>query len=473
MRNANHYYLISISHSTGGIKTSFVNKKLPVSKLNLNIENPRFDPVESQDIALEMMVRSGSDEFYNLAKHIADNGLNPSEQPIVFIDADGNYTVKDGNRRVAAIRAIQHPSKISSGNPAYVKRFKLLKEKADCANLRSVQCVIFDDEAEADKWVELKHTGENKGIGTVSWNTLQIERFRAHRNEKESAVLQVYNYIEKNAEGELLGKLQENTFPITNLERLISYPKFRDFVGIGYDDGRVVHNADEEITKKALLKVAKDLAFKEKKVDNIKTTELMDSYIEELKRQSYGATTLTPSTKPIVETHYDHGEPDKKETPKTKKKEKPPTHQRKKVIPEDFSLMIDDARINNIYQELKTIGVDRFPNASSVLFRTFLELSIDVYIENSQVKNITKNSTLINKINRVKDHLIENGIMQPIELQGLTALCNKSNNQPIPMTEQFNGYVHNPYYNPGPGDLKNLWDNLQRFMERIWGTEEY
>jgi len=440
-------------------------KMLQLSRLNLNKENPRFDPVESHALALKVMVESYGDELWNLAKDIAANGLNPSELPIVYMNEEGDLTVKDGNRRITALLAISKPNKIPSSNKAYVNRFKILKTQADLTRLRKVSCVVFEDEEEADRWVELKHTGKNAGVGTVPWDALMIERFRAHRTKQASPMLQAYNFVERHVDATFKQNLVD--FPITNLDRLLSNPDFRKSLGLILENGILKYEIAKEEALRNLSKVVQDIATKKIRVDDIKTTEKMIEYATKLR--SEGFLQVVPKIdvpKPVEE---EKEQPETHVKPKKEpKKEKPPTAKRTTLIPKDCTINITEARVNNIYQELKTLNVNKFPNATSVLFRVFFELSLNRCIKEKEVENVTEDSKLINKIKRVHDHFIDNGIMNKEEMQGVMLLCNVSGNQSIPMTEQFNGYVHNSEFHPAPGDIKTLWDNLQQFIMKLW-----
>jgi hypothetical protein len=406
--------------------------------------------------------------LWNLAKDIAENGLNPSEMPIVCVDENENYTVKDGNRRIAALIAISKPNQIPSPDKAYIKRFKKLKavatDKVGLTRLRKISCIVFEDDEEADRWVRLNHTGENKGVGTVQWNGLMVERFKAQR-DRPSMQLQAYNFVERHAADDL--RQQLDNFPISTLGRLLSNPDFRESLGFVLKDGTLKYEIPKEDALKNLTKVVEDLAAKKIQVSDVFSTEDMKVYAADLKAQGFLRKTNKLSVPEAVEEEKDQSEIPPK-TAKPHRKEKLSTSRRTRLIPADHSITIADTRENNIYRELKSLNVDKFPNAVAVLFRVFFELSLNRCIVERKVANIRIESELVNKIKRVHDHFIANGIMKKEEMQSIMLLCNETGNQPIPMTRQFNGYVHNSAFNPVPGDLKILWDNLQLFVSKLW-----
>ena len=151
------------------------------------------------------------------------------------------------------------------------------------------------------------------------------------------------------------------------------------------------------------------------------------------------------------------------------------------------SLYIEDPRINDIYDELKKkLKVDTVPNAVAVLFRVFLECSVDYYIEknNIQVKNDTN---LDGKILKVADHiedvlaqehLKKQGIKKPaaaefkkakdkVKLKAARKVATKDNNSILSITT-FHDFVHDYKTSPVPSELKTYWENLDSFFAALW-----
>lgn len=89
-----------------------------------------------------------------------------------------------------------------------------------------------------------------------------------------------------------------------------------------------------------------------------------------------------------------------KETQKNKSK-KPKT--RVGLVPKNVVLHINNPKLNKIFEELKQIPVRTCPNASSVLLRVFLELSVDAYLEKYDlVKTMLSQLVLLEKVYKVK-----------------------------------------------------------------------
>lgn len=88
-----------------------------VSPANLLIdeENPRISqPNAGQHKAMQALARHQGQKLLKLATDIVHYGLNPSELPIVmpFKDELERYVVLEGNRRLAALKALENPELI-------------------------------------------------------------------------------------------------------------------------------------------------------------------------------------------------------------------------------------------------------------------------------------------------------------------------------------------------------------------------
>ncbi len=139
------------------------------------------------------------------------------------------------------------------------------------------------------------------------------------------------------------------------------------------------------------------------------------------------------------------------------------------MIPRDNTLEVTNARINQIFAELLDLSAEKYPNACSVLLRTFIELSADHYLEERKVVADEKirNLTLAKKIKQVAKDLhgrrkITNKLKKAMEAFA------DSNNVMQPRLVTFHQYVHNQYVLPNATDLYGAWDELAPFMERIW-----
>lgn len=123
------------------MKSTLTNIKLNDLKLDLN--NPRFAELysgsENEDELIEYLLFNESAE--DVAKGINKAGEFYPDRPLWVIKKNDHYLVKDGNRRCAAVKALNHPSKFGINLPKhnFTELPILLYEKEEDLNSRILQ----------------------------------------------------------------------------------------------------------------------------------------------------------------------------------------------------------------------------------------------------------------------------------------------------------------------------------------------
>jgi len=312
------------------------------------------------------------------------------------------------------------------------------------------------------------HNGENQGVGIVTWGATERERYAARRGKK-SPQLQVLDLVKQH--GNLSERAQNNInkIKITNLGRLINDLDVRAKLGIEVKQGEILTRYDDKEVLKGLTKIVEDLALERIKVGDIYNKEDRLKYIGKFQKRE-----LPDTSKPradLRELGTPAKENDKSQQSSVKRKSKPSSRIRKTLIPRGCILEITPTRINNIYFELKEVNVDSCPNATAVLFRVFIELSLDDFIDSrklaSEGYNVTANSKLKDKLHSVANYFKKNKLMTDSQLQPVRRAASGQDLLGSSLTT-MNAYVHSRYVSPPPGDLKTAWDDLQPFIEKIW-----
>ena len=91
-------------------------KNIPLSKLRLDLQNPRLDnPESTKDVMLAMLEQQGG-KILRLAEDIVEHGLDPSSALIVIPhdEKPDRYVVVEGNRRITALKLLEHPENAGS-----------------------------------------------------------------------------------------------------------------------------------------------------------------------------------------------------------------------------------------------------------------------------------------------------------------------------------------------------------------------
>lgn len=445
-------------------------ERIPVKNLLVSTENPRFDPVANQREALSTIAHDQGLKLVTLAEHMLERGVNPSDLPIVAkLDDSELYTVLEGNRRITALKMLTTPGLAKSlALPSrLVKRWAHLEEQLDGTNLSSLRCVVMTPE-DAREWIGLKHTGENEGVGIVSWDGRARHRFRGN-----SPALQAIDLVDE------AGYLDEDTksklpkISITNIERVLSTPDARRLLGVDVRGGTLVIDAERDETLGRLALLVMDIAHKHMKVTDLDSKSQRVAYAEQLAKKDL------PAKKPQV-TVSDQSDGSGTDAPRKKQKQ---SADRTTLIPKKLKLSIAKTRLNQMYDELQKLDINKYPNSGAVMLRVFVELSIDEFAANNKIslKALRKakkgtappvpladrTMTLREKIGVVADYLEKNGVCTAQQLHGIRTIRN--NKEHVLSVDSWNAYVHNQHYSPVPTDLKANWDSIEAFVVAIWG----
>lgn len=440
-------------------------KKISIANLAVNIENPRYEMVGNQHEAISLMVKSQKSKLSNLAKDLVDYGLNPSELTMVapHEKEKGYFNVLEGNRRIVALKLLHNPDIIKE-QKNFHRKIKELSLKFRNNPINDIECVVFSNIGEANRWIKLKHTGENDGVGVVKWDAQQTARFDERVSGKSPIALQAIDFLRKtkNITTETKAKLKD--LPSTNLDRLLHDKSIQELLGIAIVDGRLQTRIAEEEVVKGLSKIADDLINGKIKVKDIYTKSDRENYIESFKQDEI------PQKNKKTKSPWELASRKAIAQGVSLERKRVLSHERHALIPKDCILQIADKRINKIYSELKTLNCEGFSNASAVLFRVFVELSLDVFVDKhckeSEFMKVSINSELKPKVTAVADYFQKRNIFSKYELKAIRVAVSNQNN--ILAMETFNAYVHNRHFSPLAVDLKTAWDNIQPFIQKVW-----
>lgn len=439
-----------------------------LADLQINIENPRFEMVGNQREAIKTMIEDQKEKLSKLAEDITNEGLNPADP--VFITKHerqpNQYNVLEGNRRVTALKLLENPDLIPENNKSLLNKFKKLSELYSKSPIEKIPCILFDDEKEAEHWIELKHTGFNDGIGTVSWDAIQKARFDEKVKGTASYALQVLDFLQKedSVDSELKSKLSK--VKSSSLQRLITDPDFRRVAGIDIKDGKVTTRYEPSEVAKPLSKAASDLLKKDFTVKDIYYKDDRLLYLETFRKTDLPDKTqeLAENWELISPTRPKKADP--KDTGTKGKKSKTLISKRHTIIPKSTIIPINQPRVNKIYHELKDLDLRDFENSAAITFRVFIELSMDSYIEKNPLTGVNNNSKLSHKLKSVASDLESKNILDKHKLKG--AYTAASMQDSIFSIDTFNAFVHNKDFHPEAESLKKNWDNLEIFFVKVW-----
>ncbi len=449
-------------------------RAIRVTDLQLDPDNPRFDRRRSQREAISTFALKLGEKLYNLAESMIEKGCCPFELPIVTPtdEKKRTFVVLEGNRRIAALKLLASPSLVKSIklSARLTKKYLELCEAAGSLP-KAISCAVMPRE-DASHWIQIRHTGENKGVGVVTWDGAAAHRFRGN-----SPALQAVDIV---AENDLLDKAtieKLSSIPITNIERLLGTPDARELLGVEVKARKLSLKAPEDVALARLAEVVSDVTHGIKKVTDLDTKEQRIAYAGEVvarcptgtkKSRAAASGTGTGAAQASTRSGSSGG--------------RKVNLERKSLIPSRLKMHIPEVRINKIYDELQKLPAERFVNSCAVLMRVFVEMSVECYAKKHRIslfkqtgktkgakgKNDAKEMTLRGKLLAVVEYMKAKKVADKHELQGMVALINDRNS--FMSVEGWHGYVHNRHFNPIPSVLKTNWDNIQPFMMKIWET---
>jgi len=348
-------------------------KPIKIVNLLLNAENPRFETTANQREAIGTMISELSKKMLVLIQSIINDGLNPSELTMVTTtNKKGKYKVLEGNRRIAALKLIHNTNMFKDKYKSFTNRLKKILRDRQGSIINEIDCVIFTDETDATRWIKLKHTGENNGKGVVGWDAQQVGRFDASVGGKESVGLQAISFLQNFNDETITEKLKK--IPITSFERLLTDKYVQSALGLNIDNGILATNLVREEIKKGLSKIVDDLVSKRIKVKDIYTKDDRRDYVSDFKEKD------VPNPRKLAENSWYLNSPIKIKG-KSKRKAKPIPTERNYLISPNCILDVEETKAKLVYRELRELEVVKFKHAISVLFRVFLELSVDKFAE--------------------------------------------------------------------------------------------
>ena len=142
-----------------------------VSSLVLDLDNPRLgylSEVRTQTQALQLLI--SKERVYELAKKISEEGYFVGEEPIICIEKD-KKVVLEGNRRIAALKLLQNPSKYLP--PV---RAKILQKNIIDNNVvvdRKIKCFIAPNRILANPIIYERHRGDAVQKWRINMHSLQ------------------------------------------------------------------------------------------------------------------------------------------------------------------------------------------------------------------------------------------------------------------------------------------------------------
>lgn len=442
-------------------------KQIAVQDLMLDQDNPRFPPTATQRDAVRALLADDPPKLLNLIEDITTTGgLNPLDNVCVVMDGKDPVVV-EGNRRVASLKLLRNPA--LADEPTDVSRIQKLRKAGKGPD--TVECFVAGSRDEARHWIELRHTGENNGVGTKPWNAEQANRYRRRANTQADKAMRFCEAVvqEFPNDDELIDNVNKaKKERLTTIGRLVADPAVAQAFGfqITADDVLFDFESDEmlEGVRYIFRGMSGNAPAGESSVSKIKNKSDRTDYIIKA-----GAVLPSPDGR-LPNPRLPGGSPDSsKPDPGATKGPagglRPPKIEAH--IFDGLKLPSFSERVRHVLRASQKLRIDDATPVCAVMLRVVLEMAVtEVGAGASWFK---ESQTFAEKLKQALLHLdpeCDKPRKRNKKYEAAWTTSQSSAGGGIAV-EQMNSYVHNFMSHPLPSELRTLSLNFRPLLEDL------
>ena len=196
---------------------------IKVERVFLDLNNPRHNPFKDQDEVIEYLCRE--EQVLELARDIAENGLNPLELFALIPSGYNAYVSAEGNRRLCALKLLNDPDLA----PAHLRK-DFEKAASGWILIKQLFAIVFKDHEAVKLWLDRTHAGFALGRGRRQWNAEQKARNSGYsKNDLAQSILDLARKREFITLAERQGRL-------STVQRYLGNSLMRDALGLDISD---------------------------------------------------------------------------------------------------------------------------------------------------------------------------------------------------------------------------------------------
>lgn len=478
--------------------------------LHLDPKNVRLDTVSVQveaDIMEDLFV---NEDALGLVAGITSIGYLTHEVPIV-VKRHRKYVVVEGNRRVAALKAIQNPMLV----PEFQARVAALtRGMRDKKALASIEVKVAPNQQQADQLIAALHTSNPRRPWTparqAAFFQAQIDAGRTYKELlARYPTIDVRRFVYRShmvnlfksvpyADPALVDFLGTKTWKrgLSVLARIYESREFSDITGLSMDDkGKLTKTVSDDTFNEMATTIVRGM------LDNNLNTRALNSVSSPRFQQLMTELRSIAEPRPAPGTPSPSGAKGKSGgaggaggagrsggaggtkpggTGKGGTPPSPPggTGGKPKPAAKQRYLQLDHLRVpEQTYPraltkhlgELSEIDIQKLPNAAFLVMRAVLEKSIKSYAEAQNIEIKATNNTqgrvqLSHALKWLLEHVRKNGpstLIQPIEKLRTGKIVYASS------TDALNAVNHNHHFLVDPDEALAMWDSLDSIMRHL------
>jgi hypothetical protein len=368
-------------------------KRLSVANLRLDSKNPRLGRETSVRAPREIIqYLFDHDKALEIAESIATRGYFPNE-PLLAIGENGQHVVVEGNRRLAALKALREPGLLQGSFQRKIERLS----RRTTQTIKEVPVTIAPSRRATDRLIAGRHIG----TPVLPWEAENRASFILDKlsegydnNDLRDELGFSLPDIQKARQTRAIADMARSLDLPEEVKAKLDNPRAKLFTtlervfdsSVGREYLKVEPNADHGLrgttTKQEFLrgftKLVTDVALGRESSRTLNKNEDIRTYFDSWdasERFGNKRGTFVPSE--IIKGPSVASQSEPIQTAKaTKSKQESGT-----VLPRDLKVRVANERLIDIRRELVKLKRKDFPNAGAVLLRVFFEVAVIDYLE--------------------------------------------------------------------------------------------
>jgi|GEM_PF-1395679 len=471
-------------------------KQISVASLYLDPENPRLDTVPRGASPRELIqMLFTHNKAIEVAESIALRGFFPNE-PLLAIHEDNKYIVVEGNRRLAALKALREPSLLDDANARRVDRFA--RRIGNINSISKVPVIIAPDRRSTDRQIAGKHVG----TPVLAWQSESRANFILRKIEEgydNQELNDELGFTEADIRAarrtkaiaditwgldlpeEVVTRLNHpRTKILTTLERVVDSTVGRSYLHVQPDPEHGIKGVtSQQEFLKGFKKLVTDVATGSHSSRTLNSNEDIKRYFESWsakdrpKKRSDGFIPgdLVGKTSSALTTA----------SPKKSEGKPKQACIHATVLPKTLKAKFANAKMIHIRNELIKLKRDDFPNAGAVLLRVFFEITVRHYLERiGALERITQElrerkalqfdspqmKQLIPEIIKITKEKLPKSVSSTVE-----KAIKYDASAPFTYSE-FNAFVHSSLDLPTGNDIFQFWNRTEPIFRLMLEADE-
>lgn len=420
-------------------------EQIPLQLVAINRANDRHGELENETAAIAELFRLREDHMKKLAADIVAEGAI-YDAPLVSPE-NGRFLVFDGNRRLTCLKLIAEPGR--APNQELQAYFTNLRDQWEGDLPAQVICQVENDRDTIDAILFRRHTGSQGGVGQSNWDDRAKRNFveRTGRGGRVNVADEVEAILAES------NRLPERIIPRSTLNRLLSSEPNRERVGISVQGNRFRITHNRNLVVDALARIADDLAHRRVVLGDLWDNHGKLAYFNRLEGEGAlpAENARLPGETPPEPRHR-----------RGARRGRPPVRAvQVSFIPLDAPVIpwrADQARARAVWEELQGIRLDHYPNAVSAMMRILVDLTVESYLANWNLKLA---DNLSRRFGDVASDLLQRDIIDRNYFDEIERL---RRHDELISIRSMQRYIHSNSFAPMHRELTTYWSRLGKFI---------